>query len=372
MGSGASAQKAAKAAGPKFKEVYVEGATLGTGAFSEVKLCTHKVDDTKWAVKEIPKHKMSVEDYEALLMECELLNLMENEHIITLKETFEDKNTMYIVTELVEGGELFDRVVHKSKYTEKDARDLTKVFLETISYIHGKGVVHRDLKPENLLLVNETDDSNIKIADFGLAIKLSDMTGEEEACGTPGYIAPEIITGKKYGTEVDIWSIGVIVYVLLAGYPPFYNEDQRKLFKTIKEGKYYFHEQYWEGVSADAKDMITKMLTVNQKQRWTADQLLAHPWIKKGDTELEKIDLKGSIVTMRKFNAKRRLKAAADAIIMTNRIRKLVGGGFSQMKDNDKESMVFKRGQSALIADTAKASDAVEIEGHEVAAASKM
>jgi serine/threonine protein kinase len=196
------------------------------------------------------------------------------------------------VTELVAGGELFDRIVAKTHYTEKEARDLVKMFLETMMYMHEAGVVHRDLKPENLLLCSETDDSDIKIADFGFAKKTVDLLPSETACGTPGYVAPEILRGTyikyryvydkleiicmyncmcidgfmrifmfvhfymnvckytclyvhlgdRYGTEVDIWSMGVICYVLLAGYPPFYDEDQKKLFKKIKEGKYHFHQ----------------------------------------------------------------------------------------------------------------------------------
>jgi len=146
------------------------------------------------------------------------------------------------------------------------------------------------------------------------------------ACGTPGYVAPEILRGDKYGGEVDVWSIGVICYILLAGYPPFYDEDSKRLFKKIKEGRYFFHEEHWGNASTESMDIIRKMLCVSQKERWTARQLLQHPWITKGEKDLAAIDLRGAIVTMKKFNARRRLKAAADAIIMTNRIKKLIDG----------------------------------------------
>lgn len=142
--------------------------------------------------------------------------------------------------------------------------------------------------------------------------------------GIAGYVAPEILRGEGYGAEVDIWSLGVIVYVLLAGYPPFYDEDQKKLFRKIKEGRYHFHEEYWGETSPEAMDLIRKMLCVNQKERWTADQLLSHPWITLGDETLASKSLQNSIQTMKKFNARRRLKAAADAVIMANRMSKMM------------------------------------------------
>lgn len=173
------------------------------------------------------------------------------DRIFRLFEVFEEGAEFFIVTELVQGGELFDRIVSKSHYTEKEARDLVKLFLETMAYMHESDVVHRDLKPENLLLTSgspissplpvlsyhilEDNDANIKIADFGFAKNISELEANEVACGTPGYVAPEILRGDKYGAEVDIWSMGVITYVLLAGYPPFYDDDQKKLFKKIKE-----------------------------------------------------------------------------------------------------------------------------------------
>ncbi len=235
---------------------------------------------------------------------------------------------------------MFDRIVSKAHYTEKEARDLIKIVFSTLSYLHGRGIVHRDLKPENLLLCSgklvvgsayffhsvlflsvkslfvvlqklkklhtETDDSDLKIADFGFAKRVVDLTSKETACGTPGYVAPEILRGDKYGCEVDVWSMGVICYVLLAGYPPFYDEDQKKLFRKIKEGRYHFHEDYWSNTSPEAIDMIQCMLCVDQKKRWTCEQLLKHPWITMGEEALVQKDLGASITVMKKFNARRR------------------------------------------------------------------
>jgi len=309
----------------KFSEAYMLARELGSGAFSVVKLGVNLETGQKTAVKVVPKKKLSEEDYASLLMEIEILSLLDHPHIIRLIETFDEGDNFFIVTDLVEGGELFDRIVSKAHYTEKEARDLIKSLLETLDYMHKIGVVHRDLKPENLLLCSETDDSDIKIADFGFAKRVSDLLPKETACGTPGYVAPEILRGDSYGAEVDIWSMGVICYVLLAGYPPFYDEDQKRLFKKIKEGRYHFHEDYWGNTSPNAINLIQMMLCVDQKKRWTAAQLLQHPWIIEGGEELAKRDLTSSVTVMRKFNARRRLKSAADAVILANRMQKMMG-----------------------------------------------
>mmetsp|Transcript_7263 Transcript_7263/g.10807 ORF Transcript_7263/g.10807 Transcript_7263/m.10807 type:complete len:389 (-) Transcript_7263:369-1535(-) len=321
MGGAPSLGKKASKGVKKFNQTYMLARELGSGAFSVVKLGIHLETGQKTAVKVVSKKKLSEEDYASLLTEIDILKHLDHPHIIKLYETFEEGNEFYIVTELVEGGELFDRIVSKAHYNEKSARDLVKLMLETIDYVHRSGFVHRDLKPENLLLMSEKDDSSIKIADFGFAKKISDLVARETACGTPGYVAPEILRGDKYGAEVDIWSMGVICYVLLAGYPPFYDEDQKRLFKKIKEGRYHFHEDYWSNTSPEAIDLIRSMLTVDQTKRWTASQLLQHPWIKMMDDSLLNHDLTGSIQVMRKFNARRRLRAAADAIITLNRMK---------------------------------------------------
>lgn len=322
MGGAAGSMKNANGTNVrKFSQCYMLARELGSGAFSVVKLAVNLETSEKAAVKVIPKKKLSDEDYQSLLTEIEILSSLHHPHIIQLYETFDEGEDFFIVTELVEGGELFDRIVSKAHYTEKEARDLIKLVLETMAYIHGQGIVHRDLKPENLLLCSETDDSNLKIADFGFAKRIKDLLPKETACGTPGYVAPEILRGDKYGAEVDIWSLGVICYVLLAGYPPFYDEDQKRLFRKIKEGRYHFHEDYWSNTSPEAINMIQMMLCVDQSKRWTAEQLLKHPWLLIGSETLEQKDLSNSITVMRKFNARRRLRAAADAVIMANRMK---------------------------------------------------
>lgn len=345
MGGGGSSMKGGSSSknAKKFNQCYMLARELGSGAFSVVKLGVHLETGHKSAVKVVSKRKLSEEDYASLLTEIEILSSLNHPHIIKLYETFDEGSDFYIVTELVEGGELFDRIVSKAHYTEKEARDLFKIFLETLAYMHKEGIVHRDLKPENLLLCSEFDDSDIKIADFGFAKRVSELSPKETACGTPGYVAPEILRGDKYGCEVDIWSMGVICYVLLAGYPPFYDEDQKRLFKKIKEGRYHFHEDYWSNTSPEAIDLIQNMLCVDQEKRWTAAQLLQHPWITLNDEKLAAKDLTGSITVMRKFNARRRLKAAADAVILANRMKNLFGklkGAAAEIEEQKKMSML--------------------------------
>lgn len=352
MGSGASANKNKDKENEDdnarhFDDEYNMLEELGTGAFSVVRKCKRKMNGHLAAVKVIDKRHISNEDLAALQEEISILLSMNHEHIISCEEFFDEKEHLYIVTELVEGGELFDRIVRKTYYSEKDARDLIRIFLRTMAYVHEQGVVHRDLKPENLLLVAENDDSDIKIADFGLAKRIKDLVHDEPPCGTPAYVAPEILRNQPYGPEVDIWSIGVICYVLLAGYPPFYDEDMKKLFRKIKDGRYHFHQEHWSDKSDESMDIIKRMLCVDVKDRWTAKQLLTHPWIQTEDEELANRNIDGTLVVMRKFNARRRFKAAASAIILTNRMKKLIESITALKKDED-EGRVHEDDESHL------------------------
>jgi len=233
----------------------------------------------------------------------------------------------YLVTEIMEGGELFDRIVEKEYYNEREARDLVQLLIEAMAYIHDNNVVHRDLKPENLLLTDKTDNASIKIADFGFAKRL-DFDNDNSlntACGTPGYVAPEILERQRYGKAVDMWSIGVITYILLCGYPPFHDQHQAQLFRKIRKGEFEFDSPYWDDVSDEARDLISKMLTVNPTKRISAFQALEHPWIL-GDSEtLGARNLAGTLVELKKFNARRKFRAGVKTVTALNRMQKLVG-----------------------------------------------
>ena len=231
------------------------------------------------AVKIIKRTNLPVEDEIALRQEVEILTSLHHPNIVKCIDFFEEDKFFYVVMECLEGGELFDRIVKKTFYNEKEARDLVYILLSAIKFCHDHDVVHRDLKPENLLLTSTTDDAEIKLADFGFAVKVSGMSSLTTQCGTPGYVAPEILMAQKYGKPVDMWSIGVITYILLGGYPPFHDDNQRNLFKKIKKADFEFHPENWSSVSEEAKDLIKRLLTLNPEQRLTVDEALHHSWV---------------------------------------------------------------------------------------------
>ena len=260
------------------------------------------------------KSKLTKEDEIALKDEIIVLRELQHQHIIRLYDVFEEKSFWYLVTEKMTGGELFDRIVSKSFYNEKEARDVCKILFEAIGYCHTHSVAHRDLKPENLLLRSEDNDSEIKIADFGFAKKVLTPNSLTTQCGTPGYVAPEILEGVAYDTKSDMWSLGVIVYILLGGYPPFIEQNQRELFRKIRKGQYEFHEEYWGSVSPDAKDFISSLLTVQPTKRLSAEEALKHKWMTQDDSVLAGQDLGTNLTELRKYNAKRKFKAAVNAV----------------------------------------------------------
>jgi len=239
---------------------------------------------------------------------------------VQLFEMFETPKKIYMVMELLTGGELFDRIVAKGNFSEKEASDLIKDIVGAIAYLHSIGIVHRDLKPENLIYLNQKPDSLIKITDFGLAKyrnanKPDAMT---TACGTPGYVAPEVLKNEPYGKAVDMWSIGVILYILLCGFPPFYHESTAALYKQIKKGEFDFPEPYWSEVSDAAKDLIRKLLTVDPKKRFTAEQVLSHPWIS-GSAASSKSFGPSHNLRLKMLQARRRLRRGVHMIMAANK-----------------------------------------------------
>jgi len=309
--------------GRSFSELYKMGKQLGEGAFSVVKDGTHKQSGDSYAIKIVTKAKLTAEDEEALKDEISVLNELKHDHIICLYDVFDEGQYYYLVTEKMSGGELFDRIVQKSYYNEKEARDVCKILFEAMKYCHDHKVAHRDLKPENLLLYSEHNDAEIKIADFGFAKRVLKPNSLKTQCGTPGYVAPEILESVLYDTKADMWSLGVIIYILLGGYPPFIEQNQRDLFRKIRKGKYEFHEEYWGQVSADAKDLISSLLTVNPSRRLSADDTLRNKWILGDDDALASNDLGKNLQEFKKFNAKRKFKAAVKVVMASQKITSL-------------------------------------------------
>ncbi|GMI61912.1 hypothetical protein ScalyP_jg6062 [Parmales sp. scaly parma] len=308
-----------------FHTDYDIGTDLGSGSFSVVKAATHRETGNIVAVKCIRRASLPADEREALRDEVSILRELDHPNIIAMHDFYEEEQNFYLVMEVMEGGELFDRIVQKSYYNEKEARDLVKILLNSMQYLHVRNIVHRDLKPENLLLANKQDDSNIRLADFGFAKRV--IKPLKTQCGTPGYVAPEILRGDTYGLSVDMWSIGVITYILLGGYPPFHDDNQSVLYKKIKAGEFVFHPEYWDPVSPEAKDLITRMLCVDHTKRLTAEDALDHPWIAgMSDQELQAHDLNGTLTEIRKFNARRKLKGTIKAVMAATKMKRLLEG----------------------------------------------
>jgi len=275
---------------------YELGDVIGRGNFAEVKKAVNKETGEEVAVKIVSIKDQ--DDYDAIKQEIEILGKLEHPNIIRLIEIFEKTGKMnktvkkvYIVMELVTGGELFDKIVHKKTFHESEARVVIKKVLEVLQFCHSKGVVHRDLKPENILLATPDENAPIKIADFGLS-KIYDPDVQKEQslktmCGTPGYVAPEILKKRGYSVGVDIWSTGIILYILLCGFPPFYEDNRDKLFRKIMKGDYSFPSPHWDYISTDAIDLVQQLLTVDPLRRPSIEQALAHKWMQ---ADVAKID----------------------------------------------------------------------------------
>jgi serine/threonine protein kinase len=289
--------------------------TLGEGSFAVVKKATHKVSGAPYAIKIINRSSLNKDLETALKEEISILSELNHSHIMKLETVVCTLSQIYLVTEYLEGGELFDRVVEKSSYTESEARDSCKIVFEALRYAHSKGVVHRDLKPENLLLQYRDSDSEIKIADFGFAKKAMSDHSLQTVCGTPGYVAPEILRMEKYGTKSDLWSMGVITYILLGGYPPFYASNDQDLFRMTKRGDFEFHEDHWGEISKGVKDMISSMLVTDPARRASASDVLAHPWMNEDEKNLRRRSLISSKDRMKKYIARQRLKTAVHGVI---------------------------------------------------------
>ncbi|KAK9801988.1 hypothetical protein WJX73_007147 [Symbiochloris irregularis] len=325
--------------GVKFRDVYKIGKTLGTGGFAVVKLATNKQTGEEYAVKimNLPdvSHQPANDNEntrEDIFKEIDILVGMEHENVLNLKEYYEEGGKVYLITEVLYGGELLDAVLERGSYSEADARLCFVQLLKGITYLHSKGVVHRDLKLENLLLANQKDMTRIKIADFGLAKKAAE-TAMDTICGTPQYVAPEVIQGTPglmYGKGVDLWSAGVVLFILLGGYPPFFDESEPALFNQIRKGSFTFDDPVWDTITADAKNLISSLLSVDASKRLTAEQALNHPWIQ--GTLHEPAQLNRTRDNMRK-HLRSRWKAAVQTIVAQNRlanISKLVAAGQAQ------------------------------------------
>ncbi|XP_074986264.1 calcium/calmodulin-dependent protein kinase type 1 isoform X2 [Caretta caretta] len=354
------------------REIYEFRETLGTGAFSEVVLAEEKTSRKLVAIKCIAKKALegketSLENEIAVLHKLEPRDVpaapdlavswdswasgppgqnpaatplvlpaaglgsaaggpsgsrIKHPNIVALDDIYESGGHLYLIMQLVSGGELFDRIVEKGFYTERDASQLIRQILDAVRYLHDMGIVHRDLKPENLLYYSPDPDSKIMISDFGLSKIEGSGSVMSTACGTPGYVAPEVLAQKPYSKAVDCWSIGVIAYILLCGYPPFYDENDAKLFEQILRAEYEFDSPYWDDISESAKDFIQHLMEKDPSKRFTCEQALQHPWIA-GDTALDKNIHQSVSEQIKKNFAKSKWKQAFNATAVVRHMRKL-------------------------------------------------
>uniref|UniRef100_A0A673WZ62 calcium/calmodulin-dependent protein kinase n=1 Tax=Salmo trutta TaxID=8032 RepID=A0A673WZ62_SALTR len=284
---------------------------LGKGAFSIVKRCMRISSGQEYAAKIINTKKLSARDHQKLEREARICRLLKHPNIVRLHDSISEEGFHYLVFDLVTGGELFEDIVAREYYSEADASQCIQQILESVNHCHQSGIVHRDMKPENLLLASKLKGAAVKLADFGLAIEVQ---GDQQAwfgfAGTPGYLSPEVLRKDPYGKPVDMWACGVILYILLVGYPPFWDEDQHRLYQQIKAGAYDFPSPEWDTVTPEAKDLINKMLTINPAKRVTATDALKHPWICQRSTVASMMHRQETVECLRKFNARRKLKPA--------------------------------------------------------------
>ncbi|XP_072292531.1 calcium/calmodulin-dependent protein kinase type II delta chain isoform X16 [Eucyclogobius newberryi] len=304
----------------RFTDEYQLYEELGKGAFSIVKRCVKKSTGQEYAAKIINTKKLSARDHQKLEREARICRLLKHPNIVRLHDSISEEGFHYLVFDLVTGGELFEDIVAREYYSEADASHCINQILESVSHIHQHDIVHRDLKPENLLLASKMKGAAVKLADFGLAIEVQ---GDQQAwfgfAGTPGYLSPEVLRKDPYGKPVDIWACGVILYILLVGYPPFWDEDQHKLYQQIKAGAYDFPSPEWDTVTPEAKNLINQMLTINPAKRITADQAIKHPWVCQRSTVASMMHRQETVECLRKFNARRKLKGAILTTMLVSR-----------------------------------------------------
>jgi calcium-dependent protein kinase len=300
------------------------GGNVGEGSYGIVRIARRLYDGVKRAIKIIPKSR--VHRPEVLIREITILKQVDHPNIVKLYETYEDNRYIYLVMELMEGGELFDRIIEKGHFTEEEAARLFQQMLSAINYLHKHKIAHRDLKPENFLFASDSFNSPLKLIDFGFAKNLRTERFMTTKAGTAYYISPEVLTGI-YTEKCDIWSIGVILYMMLSGYPPFDGKSDAEILEKVRIGTFTFSQREWREVSADAKDLVTKMLDPIPPRRISAADALKHPWLT-NFLDSPKSPLVLDIVELRKYQNFNKLKKAVLNYIATqlsdNEIAELV------------------------------------------------
>ncbi|XAR65640.1 Calcium/calmodulin-dependent protein kinase [Bertholletia excelsa] len=308
--------------GKPFEDIkvhYTLGKELGRGQFGVTYLCTENSTNQTYACKSILKRKLkSKSDREDVRREIQIMQHLSGQpNIVEFKGAYEDRQSVHVVMELCAGGELFDRIIAKGHYSEKAASSLCRSVVNVVHVCHFMGVMHRDLKPENFLLSSKDEDAMLKATDFGLSVYIEEGKVYHDMVGSSYYIAPEVLR-RSYGKEIDVWSAGVILYILLSGVPPFWAETDKGIFDAVLEGVIDFESDPWPSISSSAKDLVRKMLTQDPKKRITAAQVLEHPWMREGGDASDKPIDSAVLSRMKQFRAMNKMKKLALKVIAEN------------------------------------------------------
>ena len=303
---------------------------IGAGGYARCLLVKNKTTGQLYACKELQKNKLN--NVASLKSEIQILIKLDHPNIIKLYEIYENDNYIYLVMELCTGGELFDRIIQKTEqgktFTEKEVANIFHQMMSAINYCHSNKIVHRDLKPENLLLATQDENSPIKVIDFGMSRIFNDKQAMFDKVGTAYYISPEVLDGF-YDEKCDIWSAGVILYILLCGYPPFNGNDDDEIFESIKKRKFVYPDAEWANISNEAKDLINKMLS-DPLNRLTAEQVLSHPWLKKQlSNDTKSTGIKINFNTFKTYSGANKLSRA----VLTYIASRLTDSEVKKLKD---------------------------------------
>ncbi|PSS21823.1 Calcium-dependent protein kinase [Actinidia chinensis var. chinensis] len=321
------------------RDLYTLGRKLGQGQFGTTYLCTEISTGIDYACKSISKRKLiSKEDVEDVRREIQIMHhLAGHKNIVTIKGAYEDPLYVHIVMALCAGGELFDRIIQRGHYSERKAAELTKIIVGVVEACHSLGVMHRDLKPENFLLVNRDDDFSLKAIDFGLSVFFKPGQVFTDVVGSPYYVAPEVLL-KHYGPEADVWTAGVILYILLSGVPPFWAETQQGIFDAVLKGHIDFESDPWPLISDSAKDLIQKMLCSRPSERLTAHEVMCHPWICENGVAPDRSLDPAVLSRLKQFSAMNKLKKMALRVIAESLSEEEIAGLREMFKAMDTDN----------------------------------
>ncbi len=301
---------------------------LQSGSYATVCRGTHRASGKKVAIKCVLREDLPPNDDAAIYDEVLILSTLRHRYICPLIDFFEEVECYYLVMELMSGGDLFERIGKRKTYTENDARNLCRKMLESVRYCHENSVVHCDMKPKNLLLLDDHDDVNVKLSDFGFATRVYEPRSLTKQCGTPFFVSPEVLMRSPYDQQSDMWSVGVIMYLLLGGDLPFMGRSQKELFRSIVLGDYDFPEESWSHVSDEAKDLVRKLLVTDPAKRLTSRAAMQSPWMRQRDNLLARNNLQYTSTRLKTFNARMKLRSSMIAVTLITSARLSVSKKF--------------------------------------------